>query len=250
MSAPPQSRVEPAAEVVLELRDVDAFYGHVHALRSVSLRVRRGEVVTLIGANGAGKSTTLRVISGLLRPKRGEVRVCGRAINGLPPHKVATLGIGHVPEGRRIFAKLTVEENLDMGAFLERDRNVVKARKDKAFQMFPRLAERRSQEGGTLSGGEQQMLAIARALMQDPPLLLLDEPTMGLAPVLMDLIFDTVQALNREGKTILLVEENAWHALRIAHRGYVLQTGIVVLDGSGEALAANPEVQQSYLGGD
>jgi branched-chain amino acid transport system ATP-binding protein len=233
---------------VLELRGVSASYGHIRALHGVSIEVRQGEIVTLLGANGAGKSTTLRVISGLLKPGEGEVLFRGSSLRKLPPHQIAALGIGHVPEGRRIFARLTVDENLDLGAYLVTDRQVRRERREKVFAMFPRLGERRGQRGGTLSGGEQQMLAIGRALMQDPELLLLDEPTMGLAPVLMDAIFDAVASLNRAGRTILLVEQNAWHALRVAHRAYVLQTGRVVLHGPASELADNPSVRESYLG--
>ena len=237
------------AEVVLELRDVHAAYGRIHALKGVSLEVRHGEIVSLIGANGAGKSTTLRAISGLLRPRQGEIRFRGQAIHGRPAHEIVALGVGHVPEGRRIFPTLSVEENLDIGAYLERDRQLIQERKERVFAMFPRLAERRRQGGGTLSGGEQQMLAIGRALMGDPELLLLDEPTMGLAPVLVDSIFEVVVSLNQAGKTILLVEQNAWQALRIAHRGYVLETGSITLAGPAAALADNPSVRASYLGG-
>ena len=251
-SAPPSAAAEAMIEppgAMLELCGVSACYGNIQALKGVSLEVRRGEIVTLIGANGAGKSTTLRVISGLLKPREGSVLFRGRPIHRLRPNEVAALGVSHVPEGRRIFARLTVAENLDMGGFLERRKSALNERKDKVFAMFPRLAERRSQAGGTLSGGEQQMLAIGRALMQDAELLLLDEPTMGLAPVLVDAIFDVVQELNRAGKTILLVEQNAWHALRIAHRAYVLQTGTITLQGPARDVAGNPSVRESYLGG-
>jgi len=240
---------ERSLEAVLELRQVQAFYGHIHALKDVSIEVRSGEIVTLIGANGAGKSTALRVISGLLKPRAGEVLLHGRPIQRLRPHAIAGLGLGHVPEGRRIFARLTVEENLDMGGYLTTDRRVLRERKDRVWAMFPRLAERRQQGGGTLSGGEQQMLAIGRALMQDPELLLLDEPTMGLAPTLIDTIFDIVVNLNRGGKTVLLVEQNAWQALKIAHRGYVLQTGVITHRGTGRELAQDPTVREAYLGG-
>ena len=244
----PSPAAAPVA-ALLELRGVHAGYGHIAALKDVTFDVKEREIVTLIGANGAGKSTTLRAISGLLRTRRGEIIFRGRPIHRLAPHAVAGLGIGHVPEGRRIFEGLTVEENLELGAYLERDRRVIARRKEQVFAMFPRLAERRVQGGGTLSGGEQQMLAIGRALMQDPPLLLLDEPTMGLAPVLVDAIFDVVVQLNRAGKTILLVEQNAWHALKIAHRAYVLETGSIVLHGPAHTLADNPSVRASYLGG-
>jgi len=238
-----------SAASVLELRNIQAWYDHIHALKDISIEVRKGEIVTLLGANGAGKTTALRTICGLLKPKHGEVLLHGRPIHDRPPHEIAALSIGYVPEGRRIFAGLTVEENLDIGAYLELDKKVIRERKDRAFAMFPRLAERRNQGGGTLSGGEQQMLAIARALMQDPELLLLDEPTMGLAPVLVDSIFEVIAGLNKAGKTVLLVEQNAWHALKIAHRGYVLQTGAIVLHGTASELASNSSVRESYLGG-
>ena len=233
---------------VLELKNVHAYYGHIHALKGISLTVEEGEIVTLIGANGAGKSTTLRTISGLVRPRVGEVLFLGRPIHRLPAHEIVALGIGHVPEGRRVFPRLTVEENLEIGAYLENDPKVVQERKEKVFALFPRLYERRNQKGGTLSGGEQQMLAIGRALMQNPRILLMDEPSMGLAPVLVDFIFETIQNLNKEGKTILLVEQNARLALQIAHRGYVLATGEVTLSGPARDLAQNPEVQKAYLG--
>ncbi|MCS6772244.1 MAG: ABC transporter ATP-binding protein [Kiritimatiellae bacterium] len=237
------------ASTLLELRDVHAFYGHIHALKGVSLEVREGEIVTLIGSNGAGKSTCLRCISGLVHPKSGSIRFKGAEIQSLKPHAIAALGIGHSPEGRRIFPKLTVEENLDLGAYLERDKSVIARRKSEVFELFPRLAERRRQEGGTLSGGEQQMLAIGRALMQDPALLLLDEPTLGLAPVLVESLFETLQTLHRVGKTILLVEQNAWHALRLAERAYVLQTGRITHAGPASELARDPDVRRAYLGG-
>ena len=237
------------AAIVLQLHKVHASYGHIHALKDVSILVRKGEIVTLLGANGAGKTTTLRTICGVVKPKQGEVLLHGKPIHDCQPHEIAAMSIGYVPEGRRIFAGLTVEENLDIGAYLELDKKIIKERKDRAFAMFPRLAERREQGGGTLSGGEQQMLAIARALMQDPELLLLDEPTMGLAPVLVDSIFEVIADLNKAGKTILLVEQNAWHALKIANRGYVLQTGSIELHGTASELASNPSVRESYLGG-
>lgn len=211
--------------------------------------MEEGEIVTLIGANGAGKSTTLRTISGMNRPRKGEVIYQGQPIHKLPADRIVALGLGHVPEGRRIFPRMTVEENLDMGGFLIRDPRVLQERKEQVFTLFPRLAERRHQKGGTLSGGEQQMLAIGRALMQDPRLLLMDEPSMGLAPVLVDFIFEIIQKLNQQGKTILLVEQNARLALQIAHRGYVLQTGQLTLSGPARELAARPEIQEAYLGG-
>ncbi|MDW8425455.1 MAG: ABC transporter ATP-binding protein, partial [Meiothermus sp.] len=216
---------------LLEVKDIHTYYGHIHALKGVSLTVEEGEIVTLIGANGAGKSTTLRTISGMNKPRKGEVVYQGQPIHKMPADKIVGLGIGHVPEGRRIFPRMTVEENLEMGGFLINNPKVVQERKEQAFTLFPRLAERRNQKGGTLSGGEQQMLAIGRALMQDPKLLLMDEPSMGLAPVLVDFIFEIIQKLNQQGKTILLVEQNARLALQIAHRGYVLQTGHLTMSG-------------------
>ncbi|WP_337870627.1 ABC transporter ATP-binding protein [Meiothermus sp.] len=234
---------------LLEVKDIHTYYGHIHALKGVSLTVEEGEIVTLIGANGAGKSTTLRTISGMNKPRKGEVVYQGSSIHKIPADKIVGLGIGHVPEGRRIFPRMTVEENLEMGGFLINDAKVVQERKEQAFTLFPRLAERRHQKGGTLSGGEQQMLAIGRALMQDPKLLLMDEPSMGLAPVLVDFIFEIIQKLNQQGKTILLVEQNARLALQIAHRGYVLQTGHLTMSGPAKELAARPEIQEAYLGG-
>lgn len=240
----------PAPALVLSMRDVHAYYGHIHALKGVSIEVFEKEIVTLIGSNGAGKSTCLRCISGLVHPRSGLIRFKGREIQGLKPHVVASLGIGHAPEGRRIFPRLTVEENLDIGAYLERDPRVVAERKKEVFDLFPRLAERRRQEGGTLSGGEQQMLAIGRALMQNPALLLLDEPTLGLAPVMVDALFETLQRLHQAGKTILLVEQNAWHALQLAQRAYVLQTGRITHAGPARDLAKNPDIRRAYLGGE
>ncbi|WP_027883398.1 ABC transporter ATP-binding protein [Meiothermus rufus] len=234
---------------LLEVKDIHTYYGHIHALKGISLTVEEGEIVTLIGANGAGKSTTLRTISGMNKPRKGEVIYQGRPIHKIPADKIVALGIGHVPEGRRIFPRMTVEENLEMGGFLINDARVMQERKEQVFTLFPRLAERRKQKGGTLSGGEQQMLAIGRALMQDPKLLLMDEPSMGLAPVLVDFIFEIIQKLNQQGKTILLVEQNARLALQIAHRGYVLQTGHLAMSGPAKELAARPEIQEAYLGG-
>ncbi len=236
-------------ERVLELKNVHTYYGKIHALKGINLIVNKGEIVTLIGANGAGKTTTLRTISGMIHPKEGEVLFEGAPIHHLPAHKIVQKGIGHVPEGRRIFPRLTVEENLDIGAYLTNDRHEVEKRKAEVFELFPRLEERRRQLGGTLSGGEQQMLAIGRALMQDPRILLLDEPSMGLAPVLVDAIFEIIAELNHRGKTILLVEQNALKALQVAHRGYVLQTGEIILEGPAKELAENEEVKKAYLGG-
>jgi branched-chain amino acid transport system ATP-binding protein len=233
---------------LLSIKDLCVCYGKVEALRDVNMNIFAGEIVTLIGANGAGKSSTLRAISGMLVPTSGRIEFKGTSITGRPAHDIAALGLGHVPEGRRIFPRLSVEENLDIGAYLQTDAAVVQHRKNEVFELFPRLAERRRQEGGTLSGGEQQMLAIGRALMQDPALLLLDEPTLGLAPILVEIIFKTVIELHKKGKTILLVEQNAWHALQIAHRGYVLQTGSICLEGKASDLSNDPGVKESYLG--
>jgi branched-chain amino acid transport system ATP-binding protein len=232
---------------MLALEALDVYYGEIHALRGVALEVRGGEIVTLLGNNGAGKSTTLKTISGLLVPRHGSVVFDGSALTGVPAHEVVARGIAHVPEGRRIFNRLTVRENLTMGAYLRTDADI-DADLDRAFELFPRLKERISQVAGTLSGGEQQMLAIARALMARPRLLLLDEPSMGLAPVLVEQIFTTIGSINRQGTTILLVEQNAAMALSIAHRGYVLETGAVVLSGTAGQLAENDRVRHAYLG--
>jgi len=233
---------------LLELEGVHSYYGHIHALMGISLYVDEGEIVTLIGANGAGKSTTLRTISGLLHPREGKVRLGHHDITHADPHRIVESGIGHVPEGRGIFPKLTVRENLEVGAFTVNDPGQVAERMERTFQLFPRLKERLEQKGGTLSGGEQQMLAIARGLMLHPRILMLDEPSMGLAPVLVELIFETVKQLNKEGTTILLVEQNALMALSIAHRGYVLQTGQIVISDTAANLKKNPTVQKAYLG--
>ena len=232
---------------MLEVRDLHVYYGEIRALNGVSFDVRQGEVVTLLGNNGAGKTTTLRAVSGLLHPREGEIRFEERSLVGLPSHAIVHRGITHVPEGRRIFNRLTVLENLEMGAFTRSDPGVHDDI-DKVFSIFARLKERRAQVAGTLSGGEQQMLAIGRALMARPRLLLLDEPSMGLAPVLVEQIFETVQTINRQGVTILLVEQNAAMALSIAGRGYVLETGGIVLEGTARDLADNPEVRRAYLG--
>ena len=232
---------------MLRLDGLHVYYGEIHALKGVSLEVRQGEIVTLLGNNGAGKTTTLKTISGLLAPRRGAIELEGRPLTGVPPHHVVGRGIGHVPEGRRIFNRLTVRENLMMGAFLRRD-DGIDADLQRVFTLFPRLHERIGQVAGTLSGGEQQMLAIGRALMARPRLLLLDEPSMGLAPVLVEQIFETIGEVNRQGTTILLVEQNAAMALSIAHRGYVLETGSIVLTGTATALGENPDVRRAYLG--
>ncbi len=233
----------------LEVEDLHVYYGHIHALKGISLGVEPGEIVTLIGANGAGKSTTLKTISGILRPGQGRLALGGQDLSVLKPHQIVASGIVHVPEGRRIFGRLTVMENLEMGAFLRTDRAAIGEDVGRVFALFPRLRERSGQIAGTLSGGEQQMLAIGRGLMSRPKVLLLDEPSMGLAPVLVDQIFETIKEINAQGVTILLVEQNAFMALTVASRGYVLQTGEVALSGSAEALQANEEVRKAYLGG-
>ncbi|MEO7663620.1 MAG: ABC transporter ATP-binding protein [Candidatus Limnocylindrales bacterium] len=233
---------------LLELRDVHAFYGNIHALKGVSLTVEKGEIVTLIGSNGAGKSTTLKTISGLLRPRTGEIWFDGARIDGLRADEVVSRRITQSPEGRRVFPRMSVTENLEMGAFQRRDKDVV-ADYERVFGLFPRLRERRHQAGGTLSGGEQQMLAIGRALMARPELLLLDEPSMGLAPILVEQIFDIIRDINAQGTTVLLVEQNALMALGIAARGYILQTGEIVLADVASKLADNDDVKKAYLGG-
>jgi branched-chain amino acid transport system ATP-binding protein len=232
---------------MLEVRDLNVYYGEIHALKGVSFRVGQGEVVTLLGNNGAGKTTTLRTLSGLLAPRNGQVALEGTSLLGTAPHDVVRRGITHVPEGRRVFNRLTVRENLEMGAFTRRDSGI-DADVERVFETFPRLRERAVQTAGTLSGGEQQMLAIGRALMARPRLLLLDEPSMGLAPVIVEQIFETIQAINQQGVTILLVEQNAAMALSVATRGYVLETGRVALEGRATDLADNPEVRRAYLG--
>jgi len=232
---------------MLEVEDLHVYYGEIHALKGISLRVGQGEIVALLGNNGAGKTTTLKTISGLLRPRQGRVLLEGRPIHTLPPHDIVACGVAHSPEGRKIFNRLTVTENLDMGAYL-RDDAAVRDDVDRVFALFPRLRERRLQVAGTLSGGEQQMLAMGRALMARPRILLLDEPSMGLAPILVEQIFETVSDINRQGTTILLVEQNAAIALSVAHRGYVLETGSIALTGEAVALSEHPDVQRAYLG--
>lgn len=233
---------------LLTIEAIHSYYGRIHALQGISLEVNEGEIVTLIGANGAGKSTTLRTISGTLHPKQGRILLDGKDISQMEPHKIVSLGVGHVPEGRGIFPKLTVKENLEIGAFLINDQAEIERRMEQGFTLFPRLKERITQKGGTLSGGEQQMLAIARGMMLKPRILMLDEPSMGLAPVLVELIFDIIKTMNEQGTTILLVEQNALMALSIAHRGYVLQTGSIVLSDTAENLKKNETVQHAYLG--
>jgi branched-chain amino acid transport system ATP-binding protein len=235
---------------MLELRNVHTYYGNIHALKGISITINKGEIVTLIGSNGAGKSTTLRTISGITPPRAGDVVFENEVINTVPAHKIVERGISQSPEGRRIFANLTVRENLEMGAFTRNDKDGILRDMDRVFGLFPRLKERVSQRGGTLSGGEQQMLAIGRALMANPRMLLLDEPSMGLAPVLVDQIFEIIQNINQQGTTILLVEQNALVALSIADRAYVLQTGAIVKSGTAEALSEDEDVQKAYLGMD
>lgn len=234
---------------ILEVEEIHSYYGNIHALRGISLSVEKGEIVTLIGANGAGKSTTLRTISGLMKPRKGKISFEGEDLQAYKPHEIVKKGIAMVPEGRRIFAQLSVSENLDMGAFIRQDRAGVNSDLEWIFTLFPRLKERRGQVAGTLSGGEQQMLATARAMMARPRMLLMDEPSMGLAPVLVEAIFDTIQRINKEeGTTVLLVEQNALMALSIANRGYVLQTGEILISDSAANLKQNEMVQKSYLG--
>jgi branched-chain amino acid transport system ATP-binding protein len=249
MTAPttvPDAANADIGDVILRLDDVNTYYGHIHALQGVTLDVRRGEVVTLIGANGAGKTTTLKTICGLLHPRQGRVEFDGRDISRTAAHELVRAGIGHAPEGRRIFSRLTVLENLQMGAHTRRDS--ISGDLDRVMTLFPRLRERIGQQGGTLSGGEQQMLAIGRALMSRPRVLLLDEPSLGLAPILVQQIFSIIREINSQGTTILLVEQNALQALNVAHRGYVLQTGHVVLSGQASDLIVNETVRKAYLG--
>lgn len=234
--------------MLLEVSDLNVFYGAIHALQGISFTVEKGEIVTLIGANGAGKSTTLNTISGLVRARGGSIAFKGEEITKVPAHDIVTKGVVQVPEGRKIFAPLTVAENLDMGAYTRGDPKGIKQSRERVYQSFPRLKERLQQYGGTLSGGEQQMLAMGRALMSEPELLLLDEPSMGLAPFLVDEIFAIIEELNSQGTTILLVEQNAQMALSIADRAYVLETGRFVLAGPAKEVAANPEVKEAYLG--
>lgn len=233
---------------LLSLDNVHSYYGQIHALKGITVTVEKGEVVCLIGSNGAGKSTTLRTISGILHPKVGNIKLNDNDISHMDPHDIVTAGIGHVPEGRGIFPKLTVKENLEIGAYNVRNASTIEERMEKGFGLFPRLKERIQQKGGTLSGGEQQMLAIARGLMMNPDILMLDEPSMGLSPVLVELIFDIIKQLNEQGTTILLVEQNALMALSVSHRGYVLQTGQIVISDTAANLRQNPVVQKAYLG--
>jgi branched-chain amino acid transport system ATP-binding protein len=247
-AAASQGGARTVGEVILDVRDIHVFYGAIEALKGVSLQIREGEIVTLIGANGAGKSTTLNAISGLNRPRSGSITYEGKDLTGVAACDVVTLGLSQAPEGRKIFPRMTVRENLEMGAF-SRKRQDLKADFERVFELFPVLRERESQTGGTLSGGEQQMLAMGRALMAGPRLLMLDEPSMGLAPMLVERIFDIIREINAQGTTILLVEQNAHVALEISHRGYVLETGTVTLTDEAAALLRNPHVQAAYLGG-
>ena len=233
---------------MLELKNLSSGYGAIEALKSINIHIEQSEVVTLIGSNGAGKSTTLRNITGLVPATAGDILFEGRRLNGVPTHQIVAMGISMVPEGRAIFANLTVAENLDMGAYLQTNKTKNAKELDRIYTLFPRLKERRKQLGGTLSGGEQQMLAIGRALMSRPRLLLLDEPSLGLAPLLVQTIFAAIDEINKEGATILLVEQNAYAALKHSHRGYVLETGTIVMEGASDKLAADPRVKEAYLG--
>ena len=233
---------------MLEVKNIQVAYGKIIAVKDISVTVNEGEIVTLIGSNGAGKSTTLRTISGLIKPKSGEITFNGKRIDGMPGHDIVSLGICHSPEGRRIFPRMTVKENLELGAFLRNDKTAVNADMDRVLDLFPRLKERIKQTAGTMSGGEQQMLAVSRALMGDPKLLLLDEPSMGLAPVLVELIFDTIVKIRKQGITILLIEQNATAALEVADRAYVLESGKVKMSGSAAELRSDDKVTKAYLG--
>lgn len=234
---------------MLDIKDINVYYGAIHAIKGISLTVNEGEIVTLIGANGAGKSTTLRTVSGLLTPKEGEIKFLGETISGLPAQDIVRAGISQVPEGRRIFANMTVMENLELGAYIRTDKDGIEKDYQMVFERFPRLAERKEQQAGTLSGGEQQMLAMGRALMSRPKLLLLDEPSMGLAPLLIREIFNIIVDINKAGTTVLLVEQNANMALSIANRAYVLETGRITLSGDAKELAASEDIRKAYLGG-
>ncbi len=246
----PQPKAADDGQRILELKDVHTYYGSIEALKGISIDVRDGEIVTLIGANGAGKSTTLRSINGLNHPRRGTITFQGKDITNDPPHAVVKMGISQSPEGRRLFPRMSVTENLEMGAYQRSDRAGIKESIDRVFELFPRLAERKSQKAGTMSGGEQQMCAIGRALMAQPKLLMLDEPSMGLAPIFVEKIFEIIQEISQQGTTILLVEQNALMALDVASRGYVMETGTIALADNAKALRENEKVQQTYLGVD
>jgi len=234
--------------VMLDVKKIQVAYGKIVAVKDISVTVNQGEIVTLIGSNGAGKSTTLRTISGLIKPKSGEITFNGKRIDGIPGHEIVAMGICHAPEGRRIFPRMTVKENLELGAFIRNDKAAVTADMERVLDLFPRLKERIDQRAGTMSGGEQQMLAVSRALMGDPKLLLLDEPSMGLAPVLVELIFDTIVKIRKQGVTILLIEQNATAALEVADRAYVLESGKVKMSGSAKELSSDDKVTKAYLG--
>ncbi len=234
---------------LLEVKNLSVFYGGIQALKGISFGIRKGEIVTLIGANGAGKSTTLRAISGLLKPKEGDIVLEGNSLKNTPPHEVVKKGISHAPEGRKIFANLTVRENLELGAYLRKDKSGIEQDMERVFELFPRLKERIKQNAGTLSGGEQQMLAIGRALMSSPRLLLLDEPSLGLAPLLVKAIFEVIKEINTKGVSIILVEQNAYQALKIATRGYVMETGKITMTVTADDLTTNEELRKAYLGG-
>ncbi len=248
-TVPTRQRPSTDGQPLLRLTDIHSYYGNIHALQGISIDVFRGEIVTLLGANGAGKTTTLRTIHGLIHPKKGKIELDGRDITTMPAHEHVRVGIGQSPEGRRIFSRMTVMENLQMGGYSRKDKAGLHEDYERVFDLFPRLRERRSQAGGTLSGGEQQMLAMGRALMTRPTLLLLDEPSMGLAPILVEEIFAIMKDINRQGTTVLVVEQNALMALGAADRGYVLQTGTIVRSGDAKDLLEDPEVQKAYLGG-
>jgi branched-chain amino acid transport system ATP-binding protein len=233
---------------LLEVKEIHTFYGNIQALKGVSLEVEEGECVTLIGSNGAGKSTTLRSISGLTPPRQGSIRFGGREVTETPPQEIVAMGVSHSPEGRHVFPRMSVHENLMLGAYMRKDSDGIQSDLERVYSLFPRLKERERQKGGTMSGGEQQMLAIGRALMAQPRLLLLDEPSMGIAPILVERIYETIAEINRQGTTILLVEQNANFALEVSRRGYVLETGQVVLNDQSSSLRENPEVQRAYLG--
>ncbi|HYP40065.1 MAG TPA: ABC transporter ATP-binding protein [Chloroflexia bacterium] len=235
---------------VLEVRDIHTYYGNIHALKGISIKVEAGEVVTLIGSNGAGKSTTLKTISGVLKPRKGSVHFEGKRIDQIEPDEVVKMGIAQSPEGRRIFSRMTVMENLEMGAYSRKDRTNIQNDMERVFTLFPRLKERLSQKGGTMSGGEQQMLAIGRSLMSRPKVLLLDEPSMGLSPILVETIFGVIRDINKDGTTVLVVEQNALMALQVAHRGYVLQTGTIVMEDTSKNLMQSELVRKAYLGED
>jgi branched-chain amino acid transport system ATP-binding protein len=246
VATPPRGGTDHVA--ALELRNVHTFYGHIHAVKGISLVVQPGEIVTLIGANGAGKTTTLRTVSGVTRAREGQILLDGERIERQAPHRIVEMGVCQAPEGRRIFSRMTVSENLEMGAFARRDQTEIRQDMEHVLALFPRLRERLAQKGGTLSGGEQQMLAIGRAMMSRPKVLLLDEPSMGLAPMLVETIFNTIVEINKQGVAVLLVEQNALMALNIAKRGYVLETGRIVLEDYAPALRENEQVQKAYLG--